>query len=442
MTVDSLRKDAVPAHGFGPERIENDVPEQATVTRFDRAFATGPGTTPSFPALLTGQLPLSENGLGPLTDEDPRVAEMLAEEGYATAGFQCNPFLSTHFGYDVGFDTFEDYQNPLMGLATRIFPRGIEINNPRLERVDDYLHLTDGIRKAYQLLKGKPRPYVSAEVITDDTLLWLEQTEDPFFCWTHYMDVHHPCYPPSVYRERQGLDSITQAEVGKLYSQVLEDHERLDQHQREQLHRLYQASVDYTSDQTQRILHHLRETDRLKDTLVVITSDHGELFGEWDDYGKPERMYDELLHVPLIVINGPSSLSAAREELISLIDVPPLIWEALDLPEHHEFRGQRPGVDEPREYILAEHEVHSDVIVGARSTEWRYERDMIRDESRLYDLRDGRDEQVRLEEFLEQTKGIRGTVNQRLEELDLKAAEWEAELDSGIKNRLEDLGYL
>lgn len=133
------------------------------LTAFERAYATGPGTTPSFHALLTGTLPLSFEGLGPVCDNRPSVLGRLRKAGLSTAGFHCNPFLSKHFRYDVGFDAFRDYQNPLMGVATRIFPRGIEISDPKLRWLDYRLHLTDALKMAYRLVSGKPRPYVSAD---------------------------------------------------------------------------------------------------------------------------------------------------------------------------------------------------------------------------------------------------------------------------------------
>jgi arylsulfatase A-like enzyme len=127
LTIDSLRFD------YLNDEITPTIADLAVDGHsFERVFATGPGTTPSFPAMLTGTLPLSYGGLGPLSEDRPRVAEQLRDKGLATAGFQCNPFLSRHFNYDRGFDVFEDYQNPLMGVATRLFPRGIELNNPKL----------------------------------------------------------------------------------------------------------------------------------------------------------------------------------------------------------------------------------------------------------------------------------------------------------------------
>lgn len=440
ITVDSLRTDRFGQGSFGESATNKAELTARNGLSFKRAFATGPGTTPSFPAMLTGTLPLSYGGLGPLTDERPRVSSELQIAGLTAGGFQCNPFLSSHFNYDIGYDTFEDYQNPLMGIATRIFPRGIEINNPKLRRIDDALHITDAIKKSYQLVKGKPRPYVSAEVITNDTIEWLDKTDQPFFCWAHYMDVHHPCFPPEEYREHHDISDVTQTNVSEWYSALLRDPENLSQAEINNLKTLYEAAIEYTFDQIDRIVTHLKDTGQYDDTLIILSSDHGELFGEYGQYGKPERMYDELLHVPLIIENGPEHLESATNELVSLLDVPPLIHDTLGLDVPVEYEGRIPGKDDPREFIMAEHEVEGDVIVGARSEDWLYEGDEINNEHRLFDLRDDDFQQVEREHPDAAT--VREAVLARLDELDVEAKYLQGDVETDVEDRLEDLGYL
>lgn len=438
VTVDSLRTDAFPLLADPDDR-----PAVAALvedgTRFRRAFATGPGTSPSFPALLSGTLPLSYDGLGPLSDDRPRLAADLRDAGLATGGFQCNPFLSRFFDYDRGFDRFEDYQHPLMGVATRVFPRGIELNNPRLRRVDEVLHLTDLLKRAYQLVAGKPRPYVSADVVTDDAIDWLDGTDGPFFCWTHYMDVHHPCHPPAGYREAFGVGDVDQRTVADWYGALLDAPGTLSDDDLEALRGLYDAAVAYAGDQVARLVAHLRETGRLDETLVVLTSDHGELFGEHGGYGKPERMYDELLGVPLVVANGPAHLEAAADDLVSLLEVPPLVHDALDRRVPDAYAGLRPGVDPPRDHVLAEHEVEGDVVVAARSSDWLYAVDEIRGERRLFDLRDGGFEPSPPGQCPDD---LAAAVEERLAALEVSATDVATAVGDGTADRLRDLGYL
>lgn len=440
ITIDSLRADHFDQKNLsGKSKAKSLDRADGNSFSFNWAFATGPGTTPSFPAILTGTLPLSYNGLGPLTNERPRISTKLQHPGLATGGFQCNPFLSAQFNYDVGYDEFIDYQNPLMGIATKIFPRGIEINNPKLRRVDDVLHITDIIKKSYQLVKGKPRPYVSAEVITDDTIEWLDETDRPFFCWTHYMDVHHPCYPPEEYRDRYDVTDATQMDVSEWYSALLREPKTLSEEEIHDLETLYEAAIEYTFDQIDRIITHLKDSGRYENTLIILTSDHGELFGEYDQYGKPERMYDELLHIPLIVANGPNYLDGATDDLVSLLDIPPLIHDALGLDIPYEYEGQIPGKDESREYVMAEHEVEGNVIVGARSEDWLYEGDEINDEHRLFDLRNGFEQ---VDRDHPEADIVRDAVLARLDELDIEPKYLQGDMEAGVEDRLEDLGYL
>ncbi len=441
VTIDSLRADHLPS--FGYENVDANAIERMIREgdSFCRAFATGPGTTPSFPAMLTGTMPLSYGGLGPLRDDRPRLAQELARNGLSTAGYHCNPFLSNYFNYDVGFDQFNDYQNLLMGLATKIFPRGIELNNPMLRKFDERLHLTDAIKKVYQIIEGKPRPYVSAEVITDDTIELLQQRPSPFFCWTHYMDVHHPCYPPSKYRERYEVADVSQTEVSQLYSTLLTEPDSLSSEDLRILERLYDAAIEYVDDQIARILQTLREIGVLDETLVIVTSDHGEMFGEFELFGKPERMHDELLHVPLVVLNGPKYLHDATDNLVSLLDIPPLIHDTLGFEIPNAYTGQRPGLDGPRPYVLAEHQVESNVVVGARSADWLYEIDEIHDDERLFNIRDGEPKRTNMEANDSGAKLVQTAVSDRIEELDGVTGVSPTGLDEDVEQRLEDLGY-
>jgi len=413
---------------------------EAKGVRFNRAFATGPGTSPSFPGLLTGTLPLSYGGLGPLTGDRPRVATALRERGFSTGGFHSNPFLSTHFNYNSGFDEFRDYQNPLMGVATKIFPRGIEINNPKLERVDNLINLTGLLKSAYRTVSDKARPYVSAEVITDDSIEWLAETSEPFFCWSHYMDVHHPCFPPAEERAAFGVEHADIETVSELYSKLLDDSATLTDSQIDEMRRLYRAAIVYTDKQIDRLLEALESSGRLENTLVVLTSDHGELFGEYGQYGKPERMYDELIQVPLVVVNGPSDLTEATDELVSLLDLPPVFHRAagLEIPAAYEGRYPEPGA---RDHVVAEHEVDADVVVGARSDNWLYEVDQIQAERHLTELETGR--QVPVDSHTEtEVMRIKQIAQARVDSLGGGAEPpGEARLDDDVEARLEDLGY-
>ncbi len=437
LTIDSLRLDEWRSLQTS---LEAGRALAAAGVSFDRAFTTGPGTTSSFPGMLTGTLPLSHGGLGPLSPSRPRVSSELKACGLHTAGFHSNPFLSTHFNYEEGFDTFRDYQNPLMGVATRIFPRGIEINQPAIKRIDNVVNLTGAIKSSYQRLSGKARPYVSAEVIADDTIEWISGESGPFFCWAHFMDVHHPCYPPREDRELWDVADIDETVAASRYSRMINDPDGISPDEHREMMGLYRAAIHYVDRQIQRILDALSDGGVLSDTLIILTSDHGELFGEYDRYGKPARMYNELLHVPLIVVNADARLASVRTELISLLDLPPLIHHALDAEVPKAYEGILPG-QRTREYIVAEHAVDGKPIVGVRSNRWCYEIDEIREKRRLIDLEMGT---ARDGEYLPDAEAelVCDVALQRMHEIGHTTHETtRTPLDRDVEARLETLGY-
>jgi arylsulfatase A-like enzyme len=187
----------------------------------------------------------------------------------------------------------------------------------------------------------------------------------------------------------------------------------------------------------------LRESGRYEDTLVVFTSDHGELFGDHGQYGKPERMYDELLRVPLVVTNAPDSLCPTGE-LVSLLDVPPLWQTALGESVPAQYEGVVPGQD-ARSFVVAEHEVEGDAIVGVRSRNWLYERDDIRDARRLFELGSMRRVDPEMATDREARVVLRAGES-RMSEIQRAGVAQDGETDGGelgsdVEARLEELGY-
>jgi arylsulfatase A-like enzyme len=143
----------------------------------------------------------------------------------------------------------------------------------------------------------------------------------------------------------------------------------------------------------------------------------------------------------LWITNGPDRLSEATDELVSLLDIPPMIHDALGIDVPDAYEGCRPGVGDPRTYVVAEHAIEREVIVGARSMEWLYEADEIRDDHRLFDLQKG------FEQVAADTEGngpthVRRAVRDRLDALNVEATRLAEEVGGDVESRLEDLGYL
>lgn len=426
VTIDSLR------HDFR----EMDAPTMTTLaeegTSFENAFATGPGTTPSFPGILTGTYPLSYGGLGKLSKDRPFLARKLSSRGMATAGFHSNPFLTESFNYDIGFDTFEDYQDSLIGIATKLLPQGIEksvVPGP----------VTTALKKSYELVQGKPRPYERAEVITDDAIEWLERAPDGFFEWVHYMDAHHPCFPPDSYHQDYDLGDVSNGEISDLYSRAIENPDSVTEEKHRILVDSYRASLRYVDDQIGRLLSSLQEEDRFKDTMIIVTSDHGQLFGDFGEYGKPYRLYDALIKIPLVIQNAPAESRSQTQTLVSLVDLPPMIHDALGTDRPESYEGIEPDRNEPRESISVEHQVDDDVIVGVRTKEEKYVIDNINDEERGYIVNP---EEQKVQKLGDISQSSRISVLERFNDLEVSKPDYVAQINEDTERRLEDLGYL
>jgi uncharacterized sulfatase len=145
--------------------------------------------------------------------------------------------------------------------------------------------------------------------ITKHQLRQLSNEAAPFFCYVHYNDPHHPYLPPKSHRN-EFLDEIS-ASYDEARSLVEEMHEDMYEWMAdgldvpdkdwEMIHALYDATIKYTDSCVGELFDFV--TDRFEDTLVVITSDHGELLGEYGLIGHHIVLHDALIHVPLVTYN-------------------------------------------------------------------------------------------------------------------------------------------
>lgn len=439
ITIDSVRS----LRFLSPEACDSfsvvDRLVDAGGVSFSRAFATGPTTKSSFPGILTGTYGLTDTDYPKLSRERPFLASVLSDNGVETAGFTSNPFLSRAFNYDTGFDQFRDYQNPLERKVASLFPNGIERPGRVLERLNDILPVMSMLKTGYQALKGSARPYVSAERIVDDTISHLQGVESSFFCWTHFMDVHHPCYPPERYRDRHDVDATVDSQaVNDLYSVFSRQPETLTDAEVATLRRLYTAALDYVDDQIHRLLDEIDDT--FDEATVIFTSDHGELFGDRGEYNKPARMYEELLEVPLVIRPASEDRSFDADALVSLIDVPPLVVDQFDADQPDAFEGKIPGEGAPRETLICEDARYGDLLVGVRSEEWWYEIDTIRDRHQFTRTVSGKPDGESQPADEEIATLLRDTAREHSQRLSI--SDDQIEVSKPVENRLAELGYL
>ena len=363
VTVDCLRADHVGFMGYG--RPTTPFLDSLTSTSFvvPTAIVAGAPTYYSLPAILASRFPLALGrdvlGLGP---DEPTLASVLKEAGYATASFGAgNPYLSRRFGYEHGFDVFNDF---LEGEAGPIFEEKTNIAsgngwasrlNRKLQRIRSSMGplgiVYDELYFEYcQRVTPVPdsldalRRFPAANVIVDHACKWLSSVGDsPFFLWLHLMDPHSPYYPKDAAFAGMGQEPVTpyRARYVNSYWNRSDLGPRRLQRARDEIVSLYDAGVRWVDQQMARLIESLRRSNRWDDCIFALTADHGEEFIDHGGrYHPPSQLTEELIHVPLLLRAPGSEKREVSKSPFSMIHLAPTLLEAARLTAPASFQGR------------------------------------------------------------------------------------------------------
>ncbi|MDX2122243.1 MAG: sulfatase [Gemmatimonadota bacterium] len=314
LVLDTVRAMSLSVYGY--QRPTTPVLERlaARGVVFDRAISTAPWTRPSHASLFTGRWEheLTADHLVPLDGTYPTLAEQLAGVGYRTGGFVANLTHATPAaGIARGFAHYEAHLvTPAQVAVSAWFPG-----------------------RLYKMLpRGGPLPearinYVrkTADDINRAILAWVDRSPGrPFFAFANYMDAHDP------YRPQPPFDTLFAEPAYPALPPTRAGGPGLD---RPREMRPYDQAIAYLDYEIGRLLDSLDARGLLANTVVIITSDHGEAFGEHGIYGHGSTLYMPMLHVPLLLA-GPGGWPAGKrvEEWVSLQALAPTVME-LAAPE-------------------------------------------------------------------------------------------------------------
>lgn len=328
VVIDTLRADHVSAYGYSRPTTPAIDRLAAGGALFTNTFGTSSWTLPSHASLVTGRYTFehhagdtSQENLAPrkLDARYPTIAEALLRRGYRTGAFSANVYYFIRwFGFGRGFLHFEDTFMTLgdafrRTMAGRLFDR----------YVGPHVGITGGLGRR------------SAGAITDAVLDWVERDRSkPFFAFLNYFDVHDPYVPVAPFQGKFGtpphfhpkmnedLDQFPKLTPGELQDEIA----------------AYDESLAYVDSQIGRLLDRLRDKGLLENTLVVVTSDHGESFGERGLYLHRNSLYREQLQVPL-VLSMPGRVPAGQktEEPVSLAELPSTVLAIAGLSDTATF---------------------------------------------------------------------------------------------------------
>jgi arylsulfatase A-like enzyme len=351
ITMDTVRADHLSAYGYSRDTTPNlqQLAKQATL--FTNTIAAGDMTLSSHASIFTGMY-ASQHGahlvLGPgknrvavgeeyglrLPDESRTLAEILWDRGYRTMAVAANTaFLQRAFHLDQGFQYYSQ-PNPMLFLAR---------TEPFCLRTDLSLMLAH-----YLPPSMSQRGYRTAANVNLEAFKLLRQAkagQKPFFLFLNYMDAHQPYFPLPPYDVKYpGIDrTLTYDQYFAIEFGALSKKRPYTDADRRRDESQYDGGIAYLDACLGDLFQQLRELGLYDNTMLVVTSDHGQSFGEKMLVGHGTSVYQEQVHVPLIIKYPGIRQAKVVDDLASHIDILPTVLDALGYPVPKNLPGRNLG---------------------------------------------------------------------------------------------------
>jgi arylsulfatase A-like enzyme len=302
IVVDALRADHLAAYGYARETSPTITRLAAEGLRVANAYAQGPTTVPTHASLFTGRFPFQHGSYDvryPLGAEALTLAEFFAAHGYRTFAVASSVRFDPSAGFAQGF---QDYERT-----------GVHVPKPRLGE--------EVTRRALRLLAVRDAR--------------------PFFGFLHYLGPHQPYMPPEPHRSRwhPGRASPRPEESGRFLG---EHRDRpVDADTLAYLVALYDGEISHLDVQLARLFAGLAYQGQARNTIVLLTSDHGEEFKEHGGLSHGGGLHEELLRVPLI-LRWPARIAPGRvlSRPVQSVDVFPTLVALAGLEPPADLAGR------------------------------------------------------------------------------------------------------
>ena len=415
ISIDTLRADHLGSYGYERPTSPNidKLADKGIV--FENAYSQGSWTYPSMASMHTSLYP-SQVGIKGIEDKIHdsfmTLAEHMKNNFYNTYAVISNVVVSEPLGFAQGFDTF---------------------NQDSITEYDE----------------------TSSHLVTDRAIKYLTETKgEKFFLWLHYMDphgtyIHHPEYgyssnysgfPEGLIVQPFKLNDITDSidDEGLMY--VID---------------LYDEEISYTDKHIGRVLDYLSELKLSDNTIVIITADHGEEFMERGKFGHGRSLYQELIHVPLIIYI-PSDKELGAKRVKSTVEVRSIARTVLDLSgiKNTQFRGKNLLItaedEESGNYAFSQHPNKEGVYPGQETIitdNWKLINNLTLSTYELYNIENDPGEKINLFESTENgSDGVKKELISKLSGINTKrvgvAEVEEVEFKEEDIKRLKALGYI
>jgi arylsulfatase A-like enzyme len=351
IVADALRADHLGSYGYSHATTPNLDELAAHSVRYSHAFAQSAWTKPSMATLLTGLYPSSHatryktsalpNGLATLPG-------ILQAQGYVTGGFANNVNIAPFFNFQQGFTDYEflapDY---LLGASEA----SSQLTVYQVARMAN--------ERFFQSRKNVHSFYQPAEVVNERAVDWLKNSqEEAFFLFLHYMDPHDP-----YFEQPFNNHGIARVSTPNPPPDMAPD-----------MVRLYDDEITYMDRYLGELFAWLKQTGLYDETLIVFTADHGEEFHEHGGWWHGLTLFDEQIHVPLLVKLPRQTVGEIDVGLARTLDIAPTILRAagFDVPAAMQGVDLRNVEQERPKFVYAEEDHQGNVLYAGRSMDWKY----------------------------------------------------------------------
>ncbi len=316
VVLDTLRADRVGVYGDSKLTPQLDAFSEDAVV-YTEAFSTAPWTLPMHASLFTGQYP-SQHGVSwgrfGLSNAPTTLAEIFSSQGYDTHAVSNNCLLSPANGYDRGFDSFIELSyHPKISRWRFALRCGL----PKKLAQWAGLHEDAGYDQGAALTNWMLDQHVKQTIATDR----------PSFTFINFYEPHDPYEPPE--RFRAAFMTTEQRAAAKVYVQSRDDlvtrgcgvQGVVSDDELALLEALYDADVAYQDERFGELVAMFRDADLLDNTWIIVTADHGELFGEHGRAYHSAGTHPQLLHVPLMVRPPGGVAQTFVDALVQPVDI-------------------------------------------------------------------------------------------------------------------------
>ena len=358
--IDTLRADRLNCYGYQEIQTPAISALAADGILFEQAVAQASWTRSSFATILTGLYPSTHGAVrksDKLKPSVPTLAETLTQAGIFAGGLANHYNIAPFNGFGRGFSHYVYLKPQLCFWASD--------SSSQLAIYEILRRVRDKIRQRFQPpdFVNVKEFYWPAEEVVDQAAEWIERVKKvPFFYFIHFMDPHDP-YMIHPLSQRRGFARLTW--------------ENLAREDRDKLHAAYLGEIEYLDGQIGRLMDSLKRQGLYDDMAIILTGDHGEEFYDHGGWWHGRTLYEEMIHIPLIIKLPANRLAGSRASYqVRHLDIAPTVCELFGLKPSKAMQGAPllrgdELVDPQLEQVFSEEDFEANVVQSARGLKWK-----------------------------------------------------------------------